>query len=183
MGSAMFNVDLSTPGFLASASLILAAVHVLWTFIYLTLMRGETRILHDQREKVRLARAQELEVERRILAISDRVEDIGLSILQAQRRFDQESDAKLRFEIIVGRPAPGHHPYRGHIQRSPMAAQGRDAIVWINPVKALIWAPSPDRARVALADSFPRGRGFATLVEGAGGGAPEPVEAPLKVAR
>ena len=147
---------------LATASLGLAAIHVLWSFILAGLMRMEARSLEAGREKVRVARVRQGEIDGRITAASSELDQLSVQLHQLQRQFESACDGKLRFEITHGRPAPGLAMYVGTIFAPATAARGRDALLWTYPVTALIWAVSPDRARTILRDTYAAMPGFRT---------------------
>ncbi len=160
--------------FLSLCSLALAALHVAWSFVLAAITRGETRVLEDGRERVRLARVKQIEVDQRITTASGQLEDLSVQLHQVRRRMEQEAEAKLRFQILIGRPAQGFSQYAGTILPPPNISRGKDAVVWLNPVGALIWAAGPERARYILMEFYPRALGYTATLD-----SPSPVLGPI----
>ena len=158
-------IEFSSLSLLAAISLAVAGLHVLYSFIMGTLTRSAWTEVAAQREEIRLARIHQTEAEQMVIAARRRLDDLQLSELQLERKFDRDADGKLRFELALGRASPGLVPHRGRIERRGIHGRGRDSIVWDNPVLAVVWAPSIERARILLADAFPRSRGFATAID------------------
>lgn len=158
-------IDFSSLGLLAAASLAVAGLHVLFSFVMGTLTRSAWTELAAQREEIRLARTRQIEAEQAVANARRRLDDLQLSSTQLERRFERETDDKLRFELVLGRAAAGLAPYRGRIERRGIHGRSRDSIVWNHAVFAVVWAPSMERARVLLADAFSRSRGYVTAID------------------
>ena len=160
---AMF--ESSSLSLLAVASLAVAGLHVLYSFIMGTLTRSAWTVVAVQREEIRLARVRQVEAEQAVVAARRRLDDLQLSAVQLERKFDRDCDDKLSFELVLGRAGPGLTPYRGRIERRGIHGRGRDSLVWDHAVHVVIWANSIERARVLLADAFSRAKGYATAID------------------
>jgi hypothetical protein len=148
------------------ASLVLAAAHVSWNFLLGTFTSGELRVLEAGREKIRQARSRQADVERHIQSASQRLDDMNIEISRARRNLESDMDRKMRFEILIGRAAPNFTRYFGAVAAPARGAVGRDKLIWINQVGIVIWAPTAERARVILQESFPRSAGFESRLFG-----------------
>jgi hypothetical protein len=148
-----------------AASLVLAGVHVILSFIMGALTNSETARVEAQRNDIRASRQRLTEAEHALVVVRNRDTDLHLSITQMERRFDQQSDGKLHFDMMIGRPGPGLTAFRAHVSRRDGSPQGRDALVWAHPVVVSVWANSAIRARGLLAEAFPRAQGFLASVD------------------
>ena len=150
---------------LSAASLLVAALHVIYNLIMGGVTRSAWRGVTFQREEIRVARVRQMEAEQQVAAARQRLDALQDSETQLERSFDDDTDEKLRFQITVGRAAPGLSSFRGRVDRRGDHHNSRDMIVWAHSVVAVVWAESMERASTILADAYPNRRGYSTAVE------------------
>lgn len=158
-------MELSSLALLSAASLAVAALHVVYNSMMGNLTRRAWQGVAMQREEIRLARVRQMEAEQQVSAARQRLDDLQHFAADLERKCDSEIEGKLRFEVAVGRPAPGLSAFRGRVDRRTGSGNSRDAIVWSHPVVAMVWANSMERAGFLLADAYPHTRGYATAME------------------
>ena len=148
------------------SSLFLAVTHFAWNALIYQFLRGEIRKLETAREATHTQRMRQMEIEQRLTSASAKLDSISHDIYQQQRKLDEAMDGRLRFEILVGRPGINLNLFLATIAAQNKKSQGRDHIVWNNPVELMIWASGAERARLMIADYFPRSHGFVTTFNG-----------------
>jgi len=146
--------------FLVSVSLTLALIHFAWSAFIHSMVQREIGRLFLAREKLNMARRDQLDIDQRVIRASSELDSVNYKIFQLERQLDEKFEETLRFEIVIGRPGNNLSQYTGTVSTVAKRAKGRDQFVWYNPVTVLMWAPSPDRARNMLMESYPKSQGF-----------------------
>ena len=155
-------MELGSLALLSAASLAVAGLHVAHNSIFGNMRRTAWLAVTAQREEIRLARLRQTEAEQKVSSARQRLEDLQNIATELERNSDHEIEDKLRFEVVIGRSAPGLSSYRGRVERRTSQGSSRDAIVWCHPVFALVWANSLERAGAILAEVYPHTRGYVT---------------------
>jgi hypothetical protein len=158
---------LGSISFLVTASLTLALIHFAWSAFIHSMVQREISRLFLARGKLNLARQNQLDIDQRVIRASSELDSVNYKIFQLERHLDEKFEENLRFEIVIGRPGNNLSQYTGTVSTAAKRPKGRDQFVWYHPVTVMMWAPSPDRARNMLMESYPKSQGFQSSYYGA----------------